>query len=380
MSEVLHFRGFIRGIHYRAYLAKTLKPTAWQDFDVNNCDRAGLIDFRDKELAYSIWVSPKRTRSYPFARIYNTYNASKKITIIPILKDEGKDGDRDRLQYSTFSWMNLLNTYVVLGYYSDAERNPRTKKKKITNQKFDNSFVRHQIEEIANYHQSALHWNRNLLDDRFTQILECALAAYDRIAKKTSISLHSREGMDRYLQTIRRNLEKFKDISLKGSQNASRREAVTSHALEHLVKGRKATFAIENYLGGIYYLTPDEIILDNNDYIIQESKNNSKKLKNRSIPLLPGRNDILDGLFKLILFSNIDCLTLNNQPVNFSTRLKLTSTGIRDKIILPQSKYKIQSFLALNNWSHSETKKELVELLNLEARQNSKLQIEISGN
>jgi hypothetical protein len=40
-----------------------------------------------------------------------------RLTVIPVLKDEGIDGDLDRIQYSTISWMNLLNIYIVLGYY-----------------------------------------------------------------------------------------------------------------------------------------------------------------------------------------------------------------------------------------------------------------------
>jgi hypothetical protein len=86
------------------------------EFDINQAPTYGVIQTEDGEIAYSKWVSPKRTRSYPFARIYNTYNASKILTVIPVIKDEGQDEDLDKLQYSTISWMNLLNTYIVLGY------------------------------------------------------------------------------------------------------------------------------------------------------------------------------------------------------------------------------------------------------------------------
>ena len=60
-----------------------------------------------------------------------------------------------------------------------------------------------------------------------------------------------------------------------------------------------------------------EIFVYNNEYIIQESKNSSKE----SLPKLP---DIQDGLFKLILFSNLDSLKLNGEPVNFLTKLNET--------------------------------------------------------
>jgi hypothetical protein len=82
-----------------------------EQFDVNESRAYGIIEAQNTEVAYSKWGSLKRTRSYPFARIYNTYNASKILTIIPIIKDEGRDGDLDKLQYSTVSWMNLINIY-----------------------------------------------------------------------------------------------------------------------------------------------------------------------------------------------------------------------------------------------------------------------------
>jgi hypothetical protein len=114
MTEILHFTGFIKGVSYKTYLAERLTQINLSDFDINKLSTFGIINSLDTEIAYSQWVSPKRTRSYPFARIYNTYHLPKRITIIPIIKDEGSDGDRDRIQYSTIYWMNLLNIYIVL--------------------------------------------------------------------------------------------------------------------------------------------------------------------------------------------------------------------------------------------------------------------------
>jgi hypothetical protein len=139
MSTILHFTGFIRGVKYRACLTENLAKESFVNFDPNKSKASGIIQADDTEVAYSKWVSPKRTRSYPFARIYNTYNAAKILTIIPVIKDEGKDGDLDKLQYSTISWMNLLNTYIVLGYYEDAEKSQKkgqSIKNKLTSQKF----------------------------------------------------------------------------------------------------------------------------------------------------------------------------------------------------------------------------------------------------
>lgn len=172
MNETLHFTGFIRNVKYKAYLTQQLKKVNLGEFDVNNSNASGILKIDKTDLAYSKWVSPKRTRSYPFARIYNTYNSSKILTIIPVIKDEGKQADLDKLQYSTISWMNLLNIYIVLGYYESAEKinkQGQDSKHKLTNQKFNNEFIKSQIEEIANYKQSALHWNKNLFEKRFSR-------------------------------------------------------------------------------------------------------------------------------------------------------------------------------------------------------------------
>ncbi|WP_017293651.1 hypothetical protein [Geminocystis herdmanii] len=258
-----------------------MKPYNFEQFDINISDSFGLIKIEDKNIAYSKWVSPKRTRSYPFARMYNVYSQSKVITIIPIIKDEGKDGDLDKIGFITFSWMNLLNIYVVLGYYEKAEKSQKkgqNSKDKLSGQKFNNDFIKQQIEKISNYKQSALHWNKNLFENEFISIFNTALDCYKNIENQTGIKIHNQDRLREYLQEIQTDFEKFKDISLKSSQQAINREIQTEHILEYLVDGCKGVFEIENDLGGIYHLTADEIIMDKQNYIIQESKNSSKKV------------------------------------------------------------------------------------------------------
>lgn len=374
MTDVLHFTGFIKGVTYQTFLNDELKVINLDNFDVNEVKASGLIKTSTTEVAYSKWVSPKRTRSYPFARIYNTYNSCKAITVIPVLKDEGKDGDRDRIQYSTISWMNLLNIYIVLAYYETAEKSHKKRqenKNKLTNQKFNNEFVKAQIQEILKYRQSALHWNKNLFEERFTQIFEKALDCYDSISQQTGVLIHSRQGMNTYLKTIIEEFEEFKNISLKGSQNASKREAITSHELEYLVDGLKATFSIENYLGGVYYLTPDEIFHENDIYFIQESKNASSDF-------LPSKSDIQDGLFKLILFSNLDSLILDEREVSFVPKLKLTGKNVNNSIIFPDHINRLDSFILDNNFKKGQVT--IINKLASEAKNNQNLKIEISGN
>ncbi|BAU15609.1 hypothetical protein LEP3755_61680 [Leptolyngbya sp. NIES-3755] len=376
MTEVLHFTGFIRGVKYRACLTENLTKVPFAEFDVNRCNAYGIIQADDMELAYSKWVSPKRSRSYPFARIYNTYNAAKVITIVPVIKDEGRDGDLDKLQYSTISWMNLLNTYIVLGYYKDAiksQKKGQSDRNKLTGQSFDREFINAQIQEVIEYRQSALHWNKNLFEERFTQIFRYALDAYSVISDRTDVQIHSHAGMEKYLQAITQDFEEFKNLSLKGSEGASRREALTTHALEYLVDGTKATFCIQNYLGGTYYLTPDEILHTERGYVIQESKNSTKKS-------LSELADIQDGLFKLILYSNIDTLQLNGNRVEFSARLKLTGKNIREGILLPCTSEEVEEFLRNNAGIFKRKEQDIVRKLLTETQRNENLGIEIRAN
>ena len=98
-------------------------------------------------------MSPKRTRLYPYARIYDTLGKGRKVTVIPIIKDEGKRGDRDFIQWNTVSLMSLLDVYVVFAYYNSAEKHS-TRGNKITKQQFDNDLVRTKLVDIKNYHSS----------------------------------------------------------------------------------------------------------------------------------------------------------------------------------------------------------------------------------
>ena len=80
----------ITGIKYSPFLCRQLNS-----FDINELDSAlstnpsFILSFGEgNHIAVSWWVSAKRTRSYPYARVYDTLGfAGKKVTIIPILKD-----------------------------------------------------------------------------------------------------------------------------------------------------------------------------------------------------------------------------------------------------------------------------------------------------
>jgi len=88
----------ITGIEYKPFLCRTLKNYSFENLGkAIEKDGTFTLDIDKKnKVAISWWVSAKRTRSYPYARVYDSLDFSgKKVTIIPIMKDEGLEGDRD---------------------------------------------------------------------------------------------------------------------------------------------------------------------------------------------------------------------------------------------------------------------------------------------
>ena len=205
------------------------------------------------------------------------------------------------------------------------------------------------------------------------EIYKLALDSYEKISKKSGAKVHDRSVQEQYLAIIMRDFENFKNISLRGSKGASIRETQTSHGFEYLSDGAKATFQIENYLGGIYYLTADEVIQSRDVYIIQESKNSTTGF-------LPSLSDIKDGLFKLILYSNLDTLRLDSKSVNFESCLKLTGRKITGSLTMPCDESSMIQFLKKNKGSYTKKEEETLYKLNQEASNNKKLVIQVSSN
>lgn len=375
--DILNFTGFIRDIVYTPVLIPKIVTYDINNFDINQTKPFGIITLNSLQnnIAFSKWKSPKRTRTYPFARIYNTYHLnSKKVTVIPVIKDEGAgSGNNDRINFITVSWMNLLNVYIVLAWYEQADVVVNSTNK-ITNQKLNTDYVKQKILEISHYQLTALHWNTTHFEKDFESIYLNAVDSYERIATTKNVKLHSKlkhlEVLDNFKQDGKFALQKFKDYTLNRSLAAAHRESMTSHKLEYLADGYKGIFFISNYLGGVYHLTADEVYQQNDIFTIQESKNASQGQ-------MPSEDDIKDGLFKLILFSNLESLFLGDKRVKFNTRLKITGS-LKGYLHLPNDIATVKVFCQNNNFNIKRTR--LVESLNLETIQNPKLTIIITPN
>ncbi|MCX7765944.1 MAG: hypothetical protein N2246_04475 [Candidatus Sumerlaeia bacterium] len=308
----------ITGIKYLPFLCPSLKI-----YDIDQLEEAlskngtFVLNVEDgKQLAISWWVSPKRTRSYPYARVYNSLSfPGKKVTIIPFVKDEGEEGDRDFLQWDTISLMSLLGVYTIISYYKYAERSP-VFKHKITNQRFD---VEHLIEEIYQllaYQSDALHWNLVQLG-KIGLIMAKALDTYSEISKRLGVEMHSESTAEKRAKDLIKSRESFMKFSREVARKAKRREAITIQPKEKLA-GSNATLTIKNYLGGYYFLTVDEMYIKDEKVYLVEGKHSNKNV-------IPSLEDIKDGLLRMILFSNFKNVKIGNKQFPVICVLKLTS-------------------------------------------------------
>ena len=308
----------ITGVKYTPLLCSKLESFSYKDFDATLSEKTTFILQIDstKQIALSCWVSPKRTRSYPYSRVYDTLSFSgKKATIIPILKDEGKQGDRDFLQWDTISLMSLLGVYVIISYYADASKSRRYAHK-ITGQKFNSGHIMSEIDRLMSYQSDALHWNMKQVEG-IGEIGSQALNAYSVISEKLNVEMHSWESAERRIDILREGQAEFKTLSRNLAKQAQARESITTQPKEH-IKGIKGKLTIKNYLGGNYYLTCDEVEIHGDEIYLIEAKHTNKTE-------LPSLGDIKDGLVKMILFTNLENLKIDERDYNPVPVLKLTT-------------------------------------------------------
>jgi len=312
----------IKGIKYTPRLCGDDQLNTYELANLENAFKDATFLLRIDEmnkLAVSWWVSPKRTRSYPYARVYDSFCfVGKKFTIIPIMKDEGKKGDRDFLQWDTISLMSLLGIYVIIAYYVDAVPSKRFPNK-ITDQKFDIEYIRSEIMNLINYQSDALHWNLEQLD-KVKELGNKAIMAYAKLSEKLKIEMHSEIFAEKKINELMKDKETFLSTSRSLAKKAQLIESNTIHAAEKVIPGKKAKLTINNYLGGCYYFTADEARVNGKKVYIVEAKNTQK---NKEFPSI---EDVKDGLLKMVLFTNLEDVRIGKtiyQPVPV---LKLTSS------------------------------------------------------
>lgn len=366
MTKNFHFDGIIQNVSYQPQLNDDLAIYEFSDFDVNTSTMQGVIKLPHEHLGYSIWNSPIQTKSYPFARIYNTYKpASRRITIVPVLKDNGTDGTLEYIQYSTLSWMNLANIYIVFAYFDKAVGFQN----KLTEQKLNNDIIKSQIEKLMSYHSSAIHWNRSQFGDNFKSIYKKAIHAYEKISENTKTEIHPREIKLDYINKMRMDCRKYEGISIDGLKRADIEKDRGLHKNRYEEAQKSVFYLIDGY-GGVYYVTTKDVWRLRDAFIIQETRYSNKNF-------LPPIRQIQDGLFRLIFFGNIDVLYRNGHQVKFQPRLSLLGSTVNGTLYLPCNDKEFNAFVRKNRKAISDTDMDTLQKLRLEVEKNKSFVVEI---
>lgn len=352
--------GNVEKIKYKQFVNDNLREYKFENFNVNAATGNFIIDNGQEKIAVSRWISPKRTRSYPYERVYNTLaHNGKKVAIIPVVKDEGAGGDRDFLQWDTISLLSLLDVRIVLAYYDDAEKNMK-RADQITAQKFDNNYIVSRLNEVIEFKGNSREWNERETKQLKT-VLEKAKTAYQQISKKTATYLHDQAALDsliNYAETP----AKFIDFSRTKSQKAQSREFNTDQPKEALASDTKGKVTINNALFGKYYFTCDETKIENNTIYLIEAKH-SQRAK------LPSENDIKDGLVKMMLYTNLTGVKVGKNPFSHKVAIRLTSAKLNGSIQSTASNDELAKFSTEN--ALGKKQQEFLQKLFQEARENN---------
>nr|MDO8082984.1 hypothetical protein [Candidatus Freyarchaeota archaeon] len=307
----------ITGLSYTPLLCRELDSFDFDQLGMALSSRATFKLFIGRhEIVVSWWDSTKRTGSYPYARVYDSLKfAGKPVTIIPIIKDEGKKGNKYHLEWDTVSLMGLLGVYVIISYYKRASKNPRCRDK-IIRQRFDIEHIKSEIEKLLFYQSDALRWNLSQVD-KVGELSKRALNSYNEISKVLGVEMHSPASALRRIELLSEGKEDFMKLSRDLSMEAQERESVTIQPKEKL-EGVKAKLTIKNYLGGYYYLTCDEVEIHGKTVYLIEGKHTR-------VARLPSLGGIKDGLLRMMIYTNLKNVTINGKRYSHTPILKLTT-------------------------------------------------------
>jgi hypothetical protein len=371
MTKEFHFDGIIKNVSYAPQLNDDLMIFEYSDFHVNTVPSQGIIQLPHEQLSYSIWDSPSQFKSNPFARIYKTFHtANRRITIVPVLKDDGADGKLEYIQYSTLSWMNLANVYIVFAYFDKADRFEKGGQQKLVKQKLNNEIIKSQIERLIPYHSSAIHWNRGQFGDHFKTIYKKAVRAYDKISESTKIDMHPRDVKSDYINKMRMDCRKYEGISIDGLKSADIEKDRNLHENKYDEFPKSVFYLVDGY-GGIYYLTAKAVWRSRDTYVIQETRFTRRGF-------LPALHHIQDGLFRLVFFGNIDALYRNGHQVKFQPRLSLLGSTVNGTLYLPCNDREFNAFVRKNSNAISNNDLETLHKLRFEVEKNQRFVVEIT--
>ena len=155
--------------------------------------------------------------------------------------------------------------------------------------------------------------------------------------------MHSVEGVDKRIEILKKGVKEFKEISRGLAIKAQNREFQTTQPKEK-VTGEKVKIIIKNYLGGVYYLTVDEVQIKNDRLFLVEKKHSRNSL-------FPSIGDIKEGIVRMMLFANLSETKIVNKVVNHFSALGLTSEKFKGFCHNSMSEQEIKTSLVKNNFS-----------------------------
>ncbi len=349
----------VEKVNYKQFAGDHLRTYNFENFDVNKATGAFLLDNDNEKIAVSRWISPKRTRSYPYERVYDTLaQTGKKATIIPVVKDEGLGGERDFLQWDTISLLSLLDVHFIPAYYSEAAKNLK-RNDQITAQKLDNNYISAKLTEIFNFKGTAREWNEKEANN-LKITFEKARNAYRAISKNTKTYLHNEDALDELIKRSE-NPNDFALFSRGKAQKGQTRELQSIQPKEALSTDTKGGVTITNLNGGKYFFTCDETRIENQTLYLIEDKHSSRAI-------MPSENDIKDGLLKMMVYTNLKNVRVGKNAVKSKAILRLTSSKLVGSINSDLSEDEIKQFFETNKLEIS--KQNLINKLFQEAREN----------
>lgn len=250
------------------------------------------------------FTTPKRTRSFPFARTFELLSSSnKKLAFIPIVKDEGRV-QCDYLGLETVAILNAFGVYVIISYYSDAAaKTNKDGKITITNQKLSFKEIAEEIKRIHERNVSPKEWNREMVT-KFPFYLKKAMEAYESIRKKLNYPagvFSSVTQIPKYLQTISEDgFDEYLEMRDGWKKKSQASDLLTIQPKEDVIKSLKNVkldVTFEDNLGLGYpvafHASPDEAMAFNNKIVFIEKKRNESF------------QNIEEHIFRMIMFERL---------------------------------------------------------------------------
>jgi hypothetical protein len=179
------------------------------------------------------------------------------------------------------------------------------------------------------------------ISDNLPNLIEQVSKNYTRISEKLSVKLHALDGLISFKTKILSEANAFMEFSRQKAEDAQSREIQTTQPKEFLKTLTKAKITITNYLGGKYFFTVDEVLIYDKNIQLIESKH-SKSAK------LPAVSDVKDGLLKMILYSNLKEIWVEDSLFTCTPKLHLTSSKLIGSVNSSENSERIYDFCAIN--------------------------------